>query len=201
MIRPALCLPLVMMAIGAARPASAQGRADCSSPQPRSIGIALGRSLPGVELAPGVVNVDPGMSVSVGSGAQVAGRADLPLVGPLRVRLEGAAARWHVQSIRYSPGPEVRAISLTSVDRMSTKHVTALVGLRQGRAPACAHVSAGIGLYALTFRGTSVRPPVSRLRPASRCRPVRLARFNSTRRCICSEPATSLGSRTRPFRP
>lgn len=46
-----------------------------------------------------------------------------------------------------------------SVDHMSARHLVALAGFRLGRAPACAHVSAGGGVYALGFRDESVWRP------------------------------------------
>jgi hypothetical protein len=42
---------------------------------------------------------------------------------------------------------------------MSARHLVALASVRTGRAPACAHVSAGGGVHALGFRGASVRRP------------------------------------------
>jgi hypothetical protein len=40
---------------------------------------------------------------------------------------------------------------------MSARHLVALVGVRTGRPPACAHVSVGGGFYAIGFRNASLR--------------------------------------------
>ncbi len=138
--------------------AEAQRRADCASPQPPSIGIAFGRSSPYIELARGAVDLSGPGSVAVQGGAQFAGRADLPLSGPLRLRIEAARARWDIRQRTYSPD-DLTVTADESVDHMSARHLVALAGLRLGRAPACAHVSAGGGLYALGFRGESVWRP------------------------------------------
>lgn len=148
---------MVLLSIGAAGVASAQARADCLSPQPAAIGGAFGRSSPYVELASGAVDVEPASSVSVRSGAQFAGRVDVPVVGPVRVRLEGATARWDLRRVRYDTDAAFRVVEETSIDHMTARHFVALVGLRTGRTPVCAHVSAGGGLYSIGFRGTSVR--------------------------------------------
>lgn len=157
MARAGTTLFLALMLSGAASTANAQARVDCLSPQPASIGFAWGRSSPYVELASGTVEVEPASSVSVWSGAQLAGRVDVPVTGPLRVRLEGATARWDLRRIRYDADAGFRVISETSIDNMTARHLVALIGLRTGRAPVCAHVSAGGGLYSIGFRGTSVR--------------------------------------------
>ena len=94
----------------------------------------------------------------VNGGAQFAGRADLSLTGPLRLRIEGATARWDVRYKTYDPNGST-ATADTSVGHMSARHLVALVGVRTGRAPACAHVSAGGGFHAIAFQGATVRRP------------------------------------------
>jgi hypothetical protein len=154
---PRITSLLVLISIGAASAAGAQTRVDCLSPQPASVGIAFGRSSPYLELASGAVDVEPDSSVSVRSGVQFAGRVDAPVVGPVRVRLEGATARWDLRRIRYDTDAGFRVISETSLEHMTARHLVALVGLRTGRAPVCAHVSAGGGVYSIGFQGTPVR--------------------------------------------
>ncbi|MGE3889930.1 MAG: hypothetical protein AB7H81_26210 [Vicinamibacterales bacterium] len=138
--------------------AEAQGRAGCASPQPPSIGIAFGRSSPHLELARGAVELHGHGTVAVRGGAQLAGRADLSLSGPLRLRIETARARWDIRQRTYSPD-DFTVTADESVDHMSARHLVALAGLRLGRPPACAHVSAGGGVHALGFRGESVWRP------------------------------------------
>jgi hypothetical protein len=151
MFLPALCL------LAVAGTASAQGRSGCRSPQPPSVGVAFGVSLPYLELVPGVAGGESASSVSVRGGVQLAGRADLPVTGPLRVRVEGATARWDVRRTLYDADAGYAVLGERSIDRMSARHFVALVGVRTGRAPACAHLSAGGGLYSIGFRGASAR--------------------------------------------
>ena len=58
--------------------AHAQALADCQPPQPPSLGAAVGRSLPYLELAPGAVDAARSTSESVQGGAQLAGSAIWP---------------------------------------------------------------------------------------------------------------------------
>ena len=138
--------------------AEAQAQTGCGAPVAPTIGVAVGRSSPYVDLAQGVVTFSPPGSVIVNGGAQFAGRADLSLAGPLRLRIEGATARWDVRHKTYDPDGLTETTD-TSVGHMSARHLVALVGLRTGRAPACAHVSAGGGLHAIGFQNESVRRP------------------------------------------
>jgi hypothetical protein len=156
--RRSLLVAWLLISVGAPCVAEAQGRSACRSPLPPSVGVAFGRSSPYVDLAPGVVEASAPSSVLVSGGTQFVGRADLPVTGPLRLRIEGATARWDVRRKSYeSDGRTVTGD--TSAGHMSARHLVALVGLRAGRAPVCAHVSAGGGFYALGFRGASIRRP------------------------------------------
>lgn len=146
------------MSVGTADLAEAQGRTDCRSPLPASLGVAFVRSSPYLDLAPGVVEPPAQGSLMVKGGALFAGRAELPVRGPLRLRLEGATARWSVQQTTYGPDGAM-PIADTSLGDMSAHHLVGLVGLQMGRAPVCAHVSAGGGFYALDFQGASARRP------------------------------------------
>lgn len=142
MSRAGMLLLLAVSWIAPAGSASAPGRSDCRSPQPPSIGAAFGHSLPSVELSSSVAPAEPNSSVSARSGAQVAGRADLPVIGPLRVRLEGATARWEVRRIRYDPNGGFRVIDEELIGQITTRHLVALVGP---------------GLYSIGYQGTSGR--------------------------------------------
>jgi hypothetical protein len=137
--------------------AHAQTVGDCRSPQPPSVGIAVGRSLPYLEPASDIASTEPSASVSVRGGLQVAGRADLPVTGPLRVRIEGAGARWDVRETVYDRNAGFQVSGESSLGSMSARHFVALAGIRTGRAPVCAHVSAGGGFYAIGFRNASLR--------------------------------------------
>jgi len=149
---------LLLIALGPAGVAEAQGRSHCRSPQPPSVGVAFGRSSPYFDLASGVVEPSGTGSVQVRAGAQFGARAELPVAGPLRLRIDAATARWDVRQTTYDPD-EFTVTANTSVGQMSARHLVALIGVRTGRAPACAHVSAGGGVYALGFRSASVRRP------------------------------------------
>lgn len=151
----------MLCAIETADTAHAQGAGDCRLPQPPSVGIAVGKSSPYLELPADVVE-DDGGSGSVHAGTHVAGRADLPLVGPLRLRIEGATARWDVRRTRYDPGAGYRVTDDRSIGSMSARHLVALIGIRTGWPPVCARVSAGGGLYTIAYRNAALhRPGVS----------------------------------------
>jgi hypothetical protein len=122
------------------------------------VGVAFGRSSPYFDLASGVVESSGTGSVQVRAGTQFGARGELPVAGPLRVRIDTATARWDVRQTTYDP-EEFTVTAETSVGHFSARHLVGLLGVRMGRAPACAHVSAGGGLYALGFRGASVRRP------------------------------------------
>lgn len=147
----------ILISVSSVGVAEAQGQADCRSRQPPSVGVAFGRSSPYLDLAQGIIEGAAPGSVLVNGGAEFVARGDLPVTGPLRLRIEGATARWDVRQTMY--GPDGAVMAETSAGRMSARHFVALVGLRTGRAPLCAHVSGGGGLYALGFRDESVRRP------------------------------------------
>jgi len=148
-------LSLVLCATGAD---AAQRLDDCRSAQPTSVGVSIGRSSPYLEVDSSAVGAPRVGSVSVESGGQLAGRLDLPVAGPLRLRVEAATARWDVRHRLYLSASG-ETIADRSLDRISTRHLVALVGLRTGRAPMCAHVSIGGGLYSFGLPGAIVRRP------------------------------------------
>lgn len=144
------CLVLVS-SIGVPGVAAAQWRGDCRAPQPPSLGISIGRSSPYAELAHGIEGAEPIGPVSVRGGMQLAARGDLPLLGPLRARLEAARSWWDIRQARDA-GSEFPRANGASIAPISTRHLVALAGVRTGRAPVCAHVSAGGGMHAIGFR-------------------------------------------------
>jgi hypothetical protein len=125
---------------------------------PPTIGAAFGRSSPSVDLKPGVVDVPRSTSILVEGGSLFTARAELPVAGPLRLRIEGGTARWDVRQVTYDPAGR-SVMTDRSAGQLSVHHLAALVGVRTGRAPACAQLSAGGGFYALGFGGASVRRP------------------------------------------
>lgn len=135
--------------------AEAQSMADCDTPRRPAIGVALGRSSPYFEPSLGV-----GGSGSVLSrgGVLFAGRADLPLAGPWRARVEGAATNWRLERQIYSA--DLREVIATeTVGHVSVREIVAWAGRQGGRAPVCGYVLAGGGLYSLNYQGTSHRSP------------------------------------------
>ena len=137
----------------------AQGRAGCQGPERPSLGIALGRSSPYLELARGVVDPGPGGTVRVTGGSQLTARGDVSIAGPLRFRVEGATTEWQVGLRTFSPVPPYNVIADTPAGHITVRQITAAVGLQGGRAPVCGHVLAGAGLYWLSYRGAALRRP------------------------------------------
>jgi hypothetical protein len=73
------------------------------------------------------------------------------------VRVEGAAARWDVRRTVYDPDAGFQVTDDRSIGTMSARHLVALLGVRAGREPVCAHVSVGGGLYSMAFGGATLR--------------------------------------------
>src|SRR5687767_1072659 len=90
-------LGVVLCVAGAADVAWAQSRSACRGAERPSVGFAVGRSSPYVELARGVVEAEAGQSVLVYGGPQFGVRMDLTPAGPFRLRVEGAWTRWDVR--------------------------------------------------------------------------------------------------------
>jgi hypothetical protein len=152
-----LILLSASLLISASFAAAAQAQRDCRSPKPPQVGIGVGRSSPYVELERGLVDVPESASVLVRGGAQIVGRVELPMTGALRLRIESGAANWDVRQRTYATDGTVA--SDTSVGKSSARQLVSLVGFSTGRAPVCAHLFAGGGVYALAFRGTSTWQP------------------------------------------
>jgi hypothetical protein len=137
----------------------AQGRDDCRSAQPPSIGVVVGRSSPYFDLAREVVeDLRPG-TILVRGGYAIGARGDLSIAGPLRLRVEGSAARWDVERSRYDPAQNFQLIESTSVGHVAARQIGAALGLRGGRSPVCGYVLVGGGLYSVAFRDVTLRRP------------------------------------------
>src|SRR5438477_13129629 len=82
--------------------AEAQSMADCDTPHRPAIGVALDRSSPYFEPSPGIGGSGTLGSVLARGSVQFAGRADLPIAGAWRARVEGAATNWRLERQIYS---------------------------------------------------------------------------------------------------
>ena len=111
----------------------------CSARKPPTVGAVVGLSSPYFEMESGLY---------AGRGPEVAGRFEVPLVGPLRARIEGATAWW-----------DVKQTTDLKVGTMSARHLVGLLSVSLGRGRACGRVSVGGGLYAASFNGITLRRP------------------------------------------
>jgi len=134
----------------------AQSYAGCSTAAPLGVGVSIGRSSPYFDLSRGAVDGDEGGSVSVGGGPQLSARADLPVAGAWRARVEGAAANWRVTRQTYE-GFQLTADE--TVGHVKARQIAAMIGRQGGRSPVCGYVLAGGGLYSFDYKGASVRRP------------------------------------------
>ena len=134
----------------------AQSRADCSAAPPPGIGVSVGGSSPYFDLSRGVVDGDEGGSVVVRGGPQLSARADLPVAGAWRARVEGAAANWRVTRQTYE-GFQLTADE--TVGHVKERHLAAMIGRQGGRSPVCGYVLAGGGIYSFDYKGAHVRSP------------------------------------------
>jgi len=155
-MKSALSLALILaFFIGTPGVARAQSSADCQT-TPRSIGVAVGRSL-SPYFEPSGVGGTSG-SVLARGGPLLAARADLPIAGAWRARVEGSATNWPMERQIYSA--DLRQLTATeTVGDVGVRQIVALAGRQGGRAPVCGYVLAGGGLYALDYQGTGVRSP------------------------------------------
>jgi hypothetical protein len=130
--------------------AHAQSGADCQTPRP-AVGAAIGRSSPYFEPSLGVGGLSRG-------GLHLAARADLPLAGDWRARVEGSATNWRLERQSYSA--DLRQVVATeTVGRVEVRQIVALAGRQGGPGRLCGYVLAGGGLYALSYQGTSSYNP------------------------------------------
>ena len=134
----------------------AQSHADCSAPAPPGVGVSVGRSSPHFDLSRGVVEGDERGSVIVRGGPQLSARADLPVAGPWRARIEGAAANWRVTRQTYE-GFQLTADE--TVGHVKERQIAAMIGRQGGRSPVCGYVLAGGGIYSFDYKGAHVRRP------------------------------------------
>jgi hypothetical protein len=134
----------------------AQSRADCSEPAPPGVGVSVGKSSPYFDLSRGVVEGDERGSVIVRGGPQLSARADLPVAGAWRARVEGAGANWRVTRQTYE-GFQLTANE--TVGHVEERHIAAMIGRQGGRSPVCGYVLAGGGIYSFDYRGARVRRP------------------------------------------
>lgn len=131
--------------------------ASCQDPVPPSVGFAIGKSSPYLDLAAGAVDGEG--SVLVYGGPQFTGRADVSPGGLFRLRVEASAARWAVQRKIYDPNAGYQLVGDISEGRLAARSVVGTAGIRLGRAPVCAHVLAGGGVFALDYRGAGFTAP------------------------------------------
>ena len=159
---PRLFLPVLvalMSVLAAAGAAAAQPISSCQDPVPPSVGFALGRSSPYLDLARGAVDAEPAESVLVYGGPQFTGRADASPGGLFRVRVEASTARWAVQRKVYDPNAGYQEVANISEGHIAARSIVAAAGLRVGRAPVCAHVLVGGGVHMLDYRGAGLTAP------------------------------------------
>lgn len=127
----------------------------CQTAQ-RAVGVAVGRSDPYFEPSRGVGGTSG--SVLSRGGVHLGARADLPIAGAWRVRVEGSATNWRLERQIYSA--DLRQVTATeTVGRVEVRQIVALAGRQGGRAPVCGYVLAGGGLYSLHYQDASFRSP------------------------------------------
>ena len=134
----------------------AQSYAECSEAAPPGIGVSVGRSSPYFDLSRGVVQGGEAGSVIIRGGPQLSGRADLPVAGPWRARVEGAGANWRVTRQTYE-GFQLTADE--TVGHVKERQIAAMIGRQGGRSPVCGYVLAGGGIYSFDYNGARLRAP------------------------------------------
>ena len=134
----------------------AQSYADCSTAAPPGVGVSVGKSSPYFDLSRGAVDGDEGGSVIIRGGPQLSARADLPVAGAWRARVEGAAANWRVTRQTYE-GFQLTADE--TVGHVKARQIAAMIGRQGGRSPVCGYVLAGGGIYSFDYKGARVRSP------------------------------------------
>jgi hypothetical protein len=137
--------------IGTFEVVAAPSGVDCQTAQ-RAVGAAVGRSDPSFEPSRGVGGTSG--SIAPRRGFHLAARADLPIAGAWRARVEASATNWRLERQTYSADLREPAATET-VGRVEVRQIVGLAGRQGGRAPACGYVLAGGGLYALSYGGTS----------------------------------------------
>jgi len=135
----------------------AQSGADCQTPQ-RAVGAAIGRSSPYFEPSLGVGGGGTAGSVLSRGGLHLAARADLPIAGDWRARVEGSATNWRLERQIYSADLR-QVIATETAGRVEVRQIVALAGRQGSPGRLCGYVLAGGGLYALSYQGTSSYHP------------------------------------------
>jgi hypothetical protein len=146
----------VLVLVVTAGVAHAQSGADCQTPRP-AVGAAIGRSSPYFEPSLGVGGGTAGSVLSRG-GLHLAARADLPIAGAWRARVEGSATNWRLERQIYSADLR-QVITTETVGRVEVRQIVALAGRQGSPGRLCGYVLAGGGLYALRYQGTSSDNP------------------------------------------
>ena len=124
----------------------------------RAVGVAIGRSDPYFEPSSGVGGTGTSGSVLARGGFQFAGRADLPIAGAWRARVEGGSATWRLERQIYSA--DLRQVIRTeTVGDLAVRQIVASIGRQGGRQPVCGYVLVGGGLYSLHYQDTGFRSP------------------------------------------
>jgi hypothetical protein len=137
--------------------AQLQMRAECSTAPPPGIGASVGKSSPYFDLSRTALDQTPGGSVIVRGGVRLAARADLPIAGAWRARVEGSTVNWQVTRTTYDDSFAVTARD--TVGHVGARQIVAMLGRQGGRSPACGYVLAGGGIYSLDYRGARIRRP------------------------------------------
>jgi hypothetical protein len=138
--------------------ATAQSIADCDAPRRPAVGVAVGRSSPYFEPYLGGGGTSPPGSTGSRGGLFWAGRADLPIEGAWRGRVQGGVTAWRLERQTYSTDLQ-RVVASETTGRVQVREVVGLVGRLMGRPPVCAYILGGGGYYFLDHEGTSHRNP------------------------------------------
>jgi len=136
--------------------AHAQSRADCSEAPPPGFGVSVGRSSPYFYLSRGAVEGDERGSVSVRGGPRLSARADLPVAGAWRARIEGAGANWRVARQTYDGFQQTASATVGHVEE---RQIVGMIGRQGGRSPVCGYVLGGGGIYSLEYKGAKIHSP------------------------------------------
>jgi hypothetical protein len=149
---------LIVILIGCVNTASAQSSFDCWSRRPPSFGLSAGVSSPYFEPSSALAREEPG-SVSSGSGPNLTGRAELPVAGPLRLRLDAGRSKWDVRRKVFDPAAGYAVTSDRSIGSISARHLAGLITMTTTRSVPCGYVGVGGGFYSVGFRNAIFRSP------------------------------------------
>jgi hypothetical protein len=153
----ALFFAVGLVLIGTAAVGHAHAQADCQTARGRAFGVSVGRSSPYFDLTRDAAAAGTRESILVRGGFQLAARADLPMAGPWRARVEGSSVNWRV--VRQTYSDDFQLIATDTVGHVQAREIAALIGRQGGRAPACGYVLVGGGIYSLDYHGASLHRP------------------------------------------